>query len=87
MEKIRNYGINHWIKHLYPDNLARNGFPDIILSAENIRKYEGFILEITNFNLFTSTMFDILSALWTFKIPSEVEFYFTHYLLELSLYT
>lgn len=39
LEKIRNYGVSYWLKHLSPEFLASLDYPGLVLSAEGLKRY------------------------------------------------
>lgn len=78
--------MSHWLKHLSSETLIGLGYSNVILSGECLKKYEAYILEKTNYNIYTITTFDILMSVWAVRIPGEKEFYFSQFLLELCLF-
>jgi len=39
MEKIRNYGLSYWVKHLSQEALSFTGLPPIHLTCEELKKH------------------------------------------------
>jgi hypothetical protein len=74
---MRNYGVAYWLKRL----------SHLRLSADTITLYEARIMKAANYNLLSTTIFDVLLGVWTLR-PSvgEREFYFSQFLCELSLF-